>query len=60
MEKNCRYFMTNEEIIEEILIDAHSYGLRIEVIETAKRILEEDPKKYKVVAYEEAFREWIK
>ena len=52
--------MTNEERIEEILIDAHSYGLRIEVIETAKRILEEDPRKDKVVAYEEAFREWIK
>ena len=52
--------MTNEEIIEEILIDAHSYGLRIQVIETAKQILDKDPRKDKVVAYEEAFNEWIK
>ena len=52
--------MTNEEIIEEILIDAHSYGLRVQVIETAKLILDEDPKKDKVVAYEEAFNKWIK
>jgi|LakMenE01Jun11ns_1017448.scaffolds.fasta_scaffold9449234_3 hypothetical protein len=60
MEKGGRTIMTNEEIIEEILIDAHSYGLRVQVIETAKQILDEDPRKDKVVAYEEAFNEWIK
>ena len=60
MEKGGRAIMTNEEIIEEILIDAHSYGLRVQVIETAKQILDEDPRKDKVVAYEEAFNEWIK
>ena len=52
--------MTNEEIIEEILIDAHTYGLRVEVLETAKKILEENPRKDKVTAYEEAYNEWIK
>jgi hypothetical protein len=60
MEKGGRAIMTNEEIIEEILIDAHSYGLRVQVIETAKLILDEDPRKDKVVAYEEAFNKWIK
>lgn len=60
MEKGGRTIMTNEEIIEEILIDAHSYGLRVQVIETAKQILDKDPRKDKVVAYEEAFNEWIK
>jgi hypothetical protein len=60
MEKGGRTIMTNEEIIEEILIDAHSYGLRVQVIETAKLILDEDPRKDKVVAYEEAFNKWIK
>lgn len=60
MEKGGRTIMTNEEIIDEILIDAHSYGLRVQVIETAKQILDEDPRKDKVVAYEEAFNEWIK
>ena len=52
--------MTNEEIIEEILINAHSHGLRIEVLETGRQILDEGPRKDKVVAYEEAFNEWIK
>lgn len=52
--------MTNEEIIEEILIEAHKYGLRIEVLETARQILDENPKMDKVRAYEEAYSEWIK
>jgi hypothetical protein len=52
--------MTNEEIIEEILIDAHSYGFRIEVLVTARKILDENPKMDRVSAYEEAYNEWIK
>lgn len=52
--------MTNEEIIEEILIDAHTHGLRVEVLETAKKILDKNPRKDKITAYEEAFSEWIK
>jgi hypothetical protein len=52
--------MTNEEIIEEILIEAHEYGMRIEVLETARKILDNNPNMDKVIAYEEAFSEWVK
>ena len=52
--------MTNEEIIQEILIEAASYNLLSEVIETAKKILDSEPKIDRVVAYERAFNEWVK
>jgi len=52
--------MTNEEQIEEILMEAQAYGLRLEVIETAKKDLELNPLKDKVLAYSDAFHEWIK
>jgi len=59
MEKS-KQVMTNEEIIEEILIEAHEYGMRIEVLETARKILDNNPNMDKVIAYEEAFSEWVK
>jgi uncharacterized protein YuzE len=59
MEKS-KQVMTNEEIIEEILIEAHEYGMRIEVLETARKILDNNPNMDKVIAYEEAFNEWVK
>lgn len=52
--------MTNEEQIEEILMEAHGYGLRMEVLETAKQIIKEDPSISKIHAYELAYAEWIK
>jgi hypothetical protein len=52
--------MTNEEEIEEILYEASAYGLREEVMETAKQLMDENPKLSKVNAYSMAFNEWVK
>lgn len=48
--------MTNEEIIEEILIEAHSYGIREEVIELGASLLALNPTRDRSWAYEEAFQ----
>lgn len=52
--------MTESEHIEELLIEADAYGLRLEVMDWAKKELEENPKMRKVDAYELAYREWVK
>lgn len=48
--------MTQEEQIEEILMESHSFGLRIEVMDAAKEIMGSNPSMRKVEAYEEAFK----
>jgi len=50
--------MTNEEHIEELLIEASAYGLRNEVYDWAKKFMEEGYDR--VTAFEMAFKEWIK
>lgn len=50
--------MTKEKMIEEILIEASSYGLRTEVIETASKYQKDGMDKLQ--SFEEAFREWVK
>ena len=50
--------MTNEEHIEEILIEASAYGLRDEVHNSAKQFMEEGYDR--MVSFEMAFAEWIK
>ena len=50
--------MTTEEQIEEILMGASAYGLRIEVLETTKDYIKEGYDK--VSSYEMAFDEWVK
>jgi hypothetical protein len=52
--------MTNEEIIQEILYEASKYGLLSEVIDTAKSILDKEPNMDRVLAYDMAFKEWVK
>lgn len=52
--------MTNEEIIEEILIEAEAYGLRNEVIQTASEIRSKDSSIEPVLSYELAYHQWIK
>lgn len=52
--------MSNEQQIEEILTEASAFGLRIEVIETARKIMDELPSIDKVDAYQQAFLEWVK
>ncbi len=51
--------MTNEEQIEEILMEASAYGLRLEVIEWAKKEMVVNPNIDKVDAYQQAFSEWV-
>ena len=52
--------MTHEEEIEEILHEASAYGLRIEVMETAKQLMVDNPTMDRITAYHLAFNEWIK
>jgi hypothetical protein len=52
--------MTNEEQIEEILMEASAYGLRLEVMDWARKEMEQNPNMDKVVAYQIAFSEWVK
>lgn len=51
--------MTSEEMIEEILMEANSMGLRTELIESAKFIMELYPTIRRVDAYEKAFEELL-
>lgn len=55
LEKNT---MTTEKQIEEILIESHSYGLRTEVMESARQFMDDGHER--LSAYELAFQEWIK
>ena len=48
--------MTNEELIQEILYEAHEHGLMSNVLEVAKNIIDNDPKIDRVLAYEKAFQ----
>jgi len=52
--------MTESQEIEEILIESYAYGMRDEVMDWAKKELEENPKMRKVDAYHIAFNEWCK
>ena len=52
--------MTEEQQIEEILMESHSFGLAQEVMDWAKKKLEANPRMRKVDAYELAFKEWTK
>jgi hypothetical protein len=49
--------MTQEEQIEEILLEAHSMGFRNELIELAKNIMEINPTIRRVDAYEAAYNQ---
>jgi len=51
---------SDEEQIEEILIEANAYNLRQEVITTAEVFMKDDPELNKTLAYEMAYMEWIK
>ena len=52
--------MTNEQQIEEILVEASAFGLRLEVLSTARQIMDDNPNVDKVDAYQQAFSEWVK
>jgi hypothetical protein len=51
--------MTESQEIEEILMESHSYGLRVEVMEAASKIMRSTPTIRKVDAYHKAFHSII-
>ena len=52
--------LNDEEDIELLLEEANNYGLRGEVMELAKEIMDENPTVPKLEAYVQAYNEWIK
>jgi len=52
--------MTESEEIEEILMEASAFNLRTEVMDWARKEMDENPKLRKVDAYRIAFDEWVK
>jgi hypothetical protein len=51
--------MNEEQLIEEILIEARAYGLKKEVIDWAESNLSRNPSLSKLDAYVMAYHEWI-
>ncbi len=49
--------ISNEEHMEEILYEANAYGIRLEVLQLASKLQEEDKKLSKVDACQIAFRQ---
>jgi|TARA_B100000963_G_scaffold104654_1_gene90623 hypothetical protein len=47
--------ISNEEHLEEILYEAHAYGVRLEVIQLASKLMEEDNKLSKIDAHQISF-----
>ena len=47
--------ISNEEHLEEILFEANAYGIRLEVIQLASKLQEEDNSLEKVDAHQIAF-----
>ena len=52
--------MTESEEIEEILMEAEAFGMRGEVMDWAKKEMDQNPTMRKVDAYHQAFYEWCK
>tara|TARA_R110002167_G_scaffold2177_1_gene11070 strand:- start:59 stop:235 length:177 start_codon:yes stop_codon:yes gene_type:complete len=51
--------MIAEEQIEEILMEAHSYGIREEVIEASKVMRHDNPKLTQLESIERAFNQLL-
>jgi hypothetical protein len=47
--------MTNEEHIEELLIESEFFGFRTEVLELSEKIIKENPKMDRFLSIETAF-----
>ena len=52
--------MTEEQQIEEILMEASAWGMRQEIIDSAQQYMRENPNMKLVAAFEWAYNEWIK
>lgn len=53
---NLKKNMTNEEIIEEILVKSHELGVRNKVLNISKKISKMNPKMDRVYIFEAAFK----
>ena len=47
--------VSNEEHLEEVLFEAHAYGVRLEVIQLPSKLQEEDNKLSKIDAHQMPF-----
>jgi len=52
--------LNDEEDIELLLEEANNFGLRWEIDNTAKQMMEQNPYLPKLEAYVQAYNEWIK
>ena len=52
--------MTEEQQIEEILMEASAWGMRQEITDAAHKYMQENPNMKLVNAFEWAYNEWIK
>ena len=52
--------VSNEEHLEEILFEANAYGIRLEVIQLAHKLQQEDTTLNKVDAHQIAFTQIVK
>ena len=52
--------MSEQQQIDEILLEANAYGLKWEVIDTATRLLKENDTLSELQAYVNAYNDWIK
>ena len=52
--------VSNEEHLEEILYEANAYGIRLEVIQLAHKLQQEDTTLNKVDAHQIAFTQIVK
>ena len=52
--------MSEQQQIDEILLEANAYGLKWEVMETATKLIKEEPDISELSAYVIAYHEWIK
>ena len=52
--------MSEQQQIDEILLEANAYGLKWEVMDTATRSLKENDTISELQAYVNAYNDWIK
>ena len=52
--------MSEQQQIEEILLEANAYNLKYEVMKTATKLLKEDDTLSELDAYVTAYHEWVK
>ena len=52
--------LEDEEDIELLLEEANAFGLRWEIDNTAKQMMQQNPMLPKLEAYVQAYNEWIK